>query len=507
MIKLKHTLFIGLLIISYWVKGQDTNEYHEKYRPQIHFSPLKHWMNDPNGMVYFKGTYHLFFQYYPGGMTWGPMHWGHATSTDLFNWQEKPIALYPDSIGYIFSGSVVVDENNTSGFGGNGKIPMVAIFTSHNPARERQKRLDYQNQSIAYSLDNGDTWVKYKANPVLKNPGISDFRDPKVSWNNSTKRWIMTLATKDRVTFFSSSNLKNWAKESEFGQTIGAHTGVWECPDLFSLKCEGKTLWVLTVSINPGGPNGGSATQYFIGDFDGKKFIPFSTQTKWVDYGTDDYAGVTWSNTGNRKVFLGWMSNWEYANRVPTFPWRSAMTIPRDLAIKRVNGEYFLTSNPSKEIEGRSVLSASLKNLVINKEFELTKNAVKSDSLFQLKFSSTQLKDFDIILSNQLGEKVIIGYDVKSNQYYIDREKSGKVDFAKGFAKRQTAPRLTNAKSFDFKIVVDVASAEIFADGGLTVMTGIFFPTKPFTHISINSSENFSINKLNYFTISSGWSK
>lgn len=237
-------------------KAQDpaSKTYSEQYRAQIHFSPKQHWTNDPNGMVYFNHTYHLFFQYYPKGSTWGPMHWGHATSPDLIHWKERPIALYPDSLGYIFSGSAVVDSNNTSGFGKKGKIPLVAIFTHHDPKGEKEGTDKFQNQSLAYSLDNGNTWTKYKGNPVLRNPGIKDFRDPKVMWYAKEKKWLMTLATKDHITFYSAPDLKNWKKESEFGLEIGAHGGVWECPDLFPLKVDGKTHWVLIVNINPGGP-------------------------------------------------------------------------------------------------------------------------------------------------------------------------------------------------------------------------------------------------------------
>ena len=294
-----------------------------QYRPAYHFTPAAHWMNDPNGMVYYQGTYHLFFQYYPGGMVWGPMHWGHATSPDMLRWQEQPIALYPDSLGYIFSGSAVVDANNTAGFGKNA---LVAIFTHHDPQLEKTDPGHSQKQSLAYSLDAGKTWTKYRGNPVLKSPGIVDFRDPKVTWNAQAKQWLMTLATKDRITFYTSPNLKAWTKASEFGETLGAHGGVWECPDLFPLTLNGKTHWVLIVNLNPGGPNGGSATQYFVGDFDGRTFTPLTTKTKWADYGPDEYAGVTWENTGARRLFLGWMSNWEYGNQVPTSPWRSAMT-------------------------------------------------------------------------------------------------------------------------------------------------------------------------------------
>jgi fructan beta-fructosidase len=250
----------------------DSITYREPHRPQVHFTPPAHWMNDPNGMVYHHGTWHLFYQYYPHGTTWGPMHWGHATSRNLVHWQHRPIALYPDSLGYIFSGSAVVDSLNTTGFGQNGKAPLVAIFTHHGEKNNPAMRNDREVQSIAYSLDDGNTWIKYRGNPVLPNPGISDFRDPKVLWHAATRQWIMTLAVKDRVMFYGSPNLKEWMKLSEFGATMGAHGGVWECPDLFPLEYQGRTIWVLLVNINPGGPNGGSATQYFVGNFDGTNF-------------------------------------------------------------------------------------------------------------------------------------------------------------------------------------------------------------------------------------------
>ena len=237
--------------------------YNQKHRPQFHFSPPEKWMNDPNGMVYHNGTYHLFYQFYPDSTVWGPMHWAHATSKDLIHWENKPTALFPDSLGYIFSGSAVVDTENTSGFAKNGETPLVAIFTHHNMDGEKAGKIDYQNQSIAYSLDEGKTWIKYAGNPVLKNPGIKDFRDPKVMWFDQGKKWIMTLATLDRITFYSSPDLKTWSRESELGKDFGAHGGVWECPDLFPLDYKGQKIWVLLVSINPGGPNGGSATQYF----------------------------------------------------------------------------------------------------------------------------------------------------------------------------------------------------------------------------------------------------
>jgi len=470
----------------------------ELHRPRFHFSPKAHWMNDPNGMVYYKGTYHLFFQYYPDGTTWGPMHWGHATSKDMVHWHEQPIALYPDSLGYIFSGSAVVDVNNTTGFGKNGQVPLVAIFTHHNAALEKQKSDKFQYQSIAYSLDEGKTWTKYRGNPVLQNPGITDFRDPKVRWFEPQKKWVMTLATKDRVTFFSSPDLKNWSKESEFGKDLGAHGGVWECPDLFPLDYNGRKAWVLLVSINPGGPNGGSATQYFVGDFDGRQFKPYTTQTKWMDYGTDNYAGVTFANTGDRTILMGWMSNWQYASVVPTAPWRSAMTVPRVLQLKAVGKELFLTSAPVNELDELNESGLSLKKLTVKNQYDLTAKAKNETGLFRLKVSTQNTADFSIVLANDQGEELTIGYDKQANQYYIDRAQSGKTDFEKGFGKRHTAPRLATDSNLTLTLLADVASVELFADNGLTVMTDIFFPDKVMTKLHLKSATGITVNNVTY---------
>jgi len=471
----------------------------EVHRPQYHFSPKAHWMNDPNGMVYHKGTYHLFFQHYPNGTTWGPMHWGHATSKDMVHWQEQPIALYPDSLGYIFSGSAVVDVNNTSGFGKDGQVPLVAIFTHHNASLEKTKKSDkYQYQSIAYSLDEGRTWTKYAGNPVLPNPGIVDFRDPKVRWFEPQKKWIMTLATKDRVTFYSSPNLKDWTRESEFGKEVGAHGGVWECPDLFPLDHNGRKAWVLLVSINPGGPNGGSATQYFVGDFDGKTFRPYSTNTKWMDYGTDNYAGVTFSNTGDRVVLMGWMSNWQYANVVPTTSWRSATTVPRELGLKEVNKELYLTSTPVKELDVLHEKTTSLRNVAVKGQYDLTAKTSGRNELFKLTLTAAPTSDFAIVLANEQDNELVVGYDKAANAYYIDRTKSGKTGFEKNFARRHTAPRLSTDGTITLTLLVDVASVELFADNGLTVMTDIFFPEKNLSSVFIRSAPGTTLPTLTY---------
>ena len=478
--------------------------YNEPHRPQIHFSPKEKWMNDPNGMVKYNNKYHLFYQYYPDSTVWGPMHWGHAISKDLVHWEHQPIALYPDSLGYIFSGSAVADVNNTSGFGKDGQVPLVAIFTYHDAAAEKKGSITYQTQGIAYSLDDGKTWTKYANNPVVKNPGIKDFRDPKVTWYEAGKKWIMTLAVLDHIEFYSSPDLKNWTKESDFGKEIGAHGGVWECPDLFTLKHNNDSVWILVVNLNPGGPNGGSATQYFTGQFDGKEFTADHTDTRWLDYGPDEYAGITWENTGNRKIFLGWMSNWQYAEVVPTGKWRSAMTIPRDLALEKIGEKYLITSRPVPELNVIEGKTTTLQNINAA-NYNITEKTGKLESPARLDITSSKLEPFTITLFNDVGEKVLIGFDNSTNSYFIDRTNSGKVSFEKGFGRRHTAPRFSPLPNMDLILIIDNASVELFADGGLTTMTQIFFPTTPFTDIKIESSAELKIDSLQFKALKSIW--
>jgi fructan beta-fructosidase len=503
--KITASIFIAFFITAFATKSISQKTYHELYRPQIHFSPKEKWTNDPNGMVYYKGIYHLFFQYFPDSTVWGPMHWGHATSTDLIHWDQQPIALYPDSLGYIFSGSAVVDKNNSSGLGKIGQVPLVAIYTSHSREGQKAHRNDYENQSIAYSLDHGKTWKKYDQNPVLKNPGITDFRDPKVMWYEPGKKWVMTLATKDRVTFFSSPDLKNWKKESEFGQGLGAHGGVWECPDLFSIDDNGRNVWVLIANINPGGPNSGSATQYFVGSFDGNTFTTAQHETKWLDYGPDDYAGITWSNTGNRRIFLGWMSNWLYANRVPTLTWRNAMTIPRELKIKHIGKDVFIASEPVRElnkIEGMPVIA---KNIIVTNSFNVEQKAKEIRYPCRLNMRIDSLRNFSVVISNDIGDELLIGYDQDKNQFYIDRTKSGETSFQKDFAARHTAPRFIQEPQSNISLVIDQSSVELFADNGLTVMTEIFFPNKPYDKMVILTPGRLLISKMEYLKYNSIW--
>lgn len=502
---MKYIAIITFITCAFLKQLTAQSAYHEMHRPQIHFSQKAHWMNDPNGMVFYKGVYHLFFQYYPDSTVWGPNHWGHATSTDLVHWTEGPVALSPDSLGLMASGSAVVDSMNTSGFGKDGKIPLVAIFTHINYKAPKDKLDSSQYQSIAYSLDDGKTWTKYDRNPVIKSFGVRDFRDPKVIWFEPEQKWVMTVATKDRVTFYSSKDLKNWTRESDFGSTAGSHGGTWECPDLLHMDLNGQRTWVLMCSIGRGGPNGGSATQYFVGKFDGKNFIPNHTDTKWVDYGTDNYAGVTWFNTGNRRIFLGWMSNWQYANVVPTERWRSAMTIPRELKLKSMGNDLFVVSVPVKElnkIESKPVIA---ENVTVIKSYPIPARNSKGLIPCRVDLLLEDIKDFSIVLSNDLGEQVVIGYDTRQKQYYVDRTKSGKVAFHEKFPGKHVAPRFIDAKKMDVSLIIDVSSVELFADEGLSVMTEIFFPNKPFDKIEIQSPENITIKKLSFSPLKSIW--
>ena len=487
----------------------------ELYRPNFHFTPKKGWMNDPNGMFFYNGYYHLYFQHYPDGTTWGPMHWGHAISTDLFNWKEQPIALYPDDLGYIFSGSVVVDYENTSGFGADGKIPIIAIFTSHDPKKEKTGEIDVENQSIAYSLDEGLTWTKYKDNPVLKNPGARDFRDPKVSWDKQRKRWTMVLAAGQEIQFYISKDLKSWNKLTSFGEGIGNHGGVWECPDFFQLPVVGSSekKWVLLVSINPGGPNNGSATQYFVGDFDGKNFVldeSFNTETEeeqgfWVDYGRDNYAGVTFSNVENKdggKLFMGWMSNWLYANEVPTENWRSAMTIARTLELIKSDNTYRITSNPVPELDEFKIEKLKNSNVSIKGKTLLTTSKAVDFTSVQINFKIENLIDgvYNFELTNSEGDSLRFGYDSSMNNYFVDRNNTGNTDFSNKFSDRiAIAPRTNTQKDWTGTIVLDKTSIELFFDNGQTVMTEIFFPKAPFESLYFQAPTKES--KLEYIEI------
>ena len=495
---------------------QQQNPEELQYRPNFHFTPKANWMNDPNGMFYSNGTYHLYFQYWPYGNVWGPMHWGHATTKDLVKWEEQPIALYPDRFGYIFSGSAAVDTNNSSGFGDGKTAPIVAIFTYFDPNLEKSGK-DAQSQGIAYSLDKGYTWTKYdQGNPIIKSPGIKDFRDPKVIWDAQHKQWVLVLAAQDKAQFYASQNLKDWNYLSEFGANIGAHGGVWECPDLFPLKVDGSNeiKWVLLQSLNPGGANGGSGTQYFIGDFDGKNFKldkAFEDKVKngnavWLDYGRDNYAGVTWNNvpdSDGRKLMIGWMSNWDYATAVPTQGWRSSMTLPRELKLQKDNGSFRLITSPVKELENYSSESVMKEKIKIKANVILAESGMVDFKAADIQAELKNLKDgvYSFVLSNHAGEQLSFGLNNKEHFIFIDRSAARKKQFSDKFANTVSkAPVGKFQKKAVFRVLLDKTSIELFYNDGETVLTEIFFTTSPFETLTITGPggeiKTIKINQL-----------
>ncbi len=475
------------------VKGMKTSKnYKEAYRPQFHFSPLEKWMNDPNGLVYHKGVYHLFYQYYPEDIVWGPMHWGHAVSKDMLHWEHKPIALFPDDQGHIFSGSAVVDINNTSGLGTSLNSPLIAVFTYHNMKGEKAGRTDFQTQGIAYSLDNGDTWTKYENNPVIGNKGIKDFRDPKVFWNDKINKWTMLLVAGDHLQIWTSDNLINWEYVSEFGKEQGAHGGVWECPDLFSLKVEGmdEEKWVLLISINPGAPNGGSGTQYFIGDFDGTTFTSDQTAHRWVDWGTDNYAGVTYNNTPNNdRVFIGWMSNWDYARDTPTTAWRSAMTTPRKLSLRKIGQAYELINYPLENVD--DLVKVKVEQDILIPEGEKRRISFEDYNQTEIKFTTVG-RDFQLTFSNELDEELILTMDNERKLFLLDRRRSGKVDFKESFGNNIHIMPIDKLPEdhYEVRVLIDWSSIEVFINGGQFVMTDQIFPNENYGSLQVKNTSH-----------------
>lgn len=451
----------------------------EKFRPTYHFSPLYGWMNDPNGMVYKDGEYHLFYQHNPYGSKWGNMHWGHAISKDLINWEHRPDAITPDALGTIFSGSAVVDTDNTAGFGAGA---IVAIYTQNS---------DRQVQSIAYSTDNGRSFTKYENNPVLTSDA-RDFRDPKVFWHKETQRWIMLLAVGQEMQIFSSSNLKDWAFESSFGEGQGAHGGVWECPDLFELPVDGtnEKKWVLLCNLNPGGPFGGSATQYFVGTFNGKEFVNESpSKTKWMDWGKDHYATVTWSDApDNRRIAIAWMSNWQYANDVPTSQYRSPNSVPRDLSLFAVGDGIYLQSAPSPELLKLRDISKK-RSFRVNGTRTVKELVPGNEGAYEIELAIRN-QHADVIgfrLYNDKGEEVDMQYDMKEKKFSMDRRKSGDVGFNENFPMLTWTAIEDGKEELKLRLYVDKSSVEAFGDGGRFAMTNQVFPSEPYNHIDFYS--------------------
>lgn len=459
--------------------------YTECFRPQYHFTPAVGWLNDPNGMVYFDGEYHLCFQFHPWSNKWGPMHWGHAVSRDLVRWEQLPAALKPDRNGYIFSGSTVVDGDNSSGLFPDGP-GLVSVFTHADeyPGTDRPR----QRQSLAYSTDKGRTWIKYKGNPVLQDESITDFRDPKVFRHEPSGRWAMVLAAGDHVRFYHSPNLVDWTLGSTFGEGEGSHDGVWECPDLFELPVNGeagRTRWVLLVSIGDQEdlPEG-SRTQYFIGDFDGETFKndnPPQT-VLWADHGRDNYAGVTWSDmpeADGRRIVIGWMSNWKYANLTPTEGWRSAMTLPRSLSLRESAGGIRLVQHPVRELESLRREAVRLENVTVGPGHNplAPYRGVQYEMEAEFELGSASEFGFMLRCSGNGAEETVVGYDAAANELFVDRTRSGAVDFHPDFACRHGTVMETEGSVLRMRIFVDRSSVEVFADGGQTVMTDLIYPS------------------------------
>lgn len=466
-----------------------SNTYHaentEKFRPLYHHTPLWGWMNDPNGMFYKDGLYHLCYQYNPYGSMWGNLSWGHSTSKDLVNWKHEPVALVPDGLGLVFSGSCVVDKNNTAGF---GKDAVVAIYTSAGAS---------QIQSLAYSLDNGITFQTYEGNPIITSD--KECRDPNMFWHEKSGKWILILAAalEKEMWIYSSPDLKNWTKESSFGKGYGVQEGVWECPDLMELPVRGtdKTKWVLICNINPGGPFGGSAAQYFVGDFDGKTFTCNSNPevTKWMDYGKDHYATVSWSNAPkNRHTVIAWMSNWQYANNVPTQQYRSANSLPRDLELfQGEDGECYLATTPASEIESLRAGAAmkygsfSAGTRKVSKKLPIVNSGVCEIAL-ELNARSAEM--VYITLANAKGEETVMSYDLGKQVFSMDRTKSGLTEFSKDFPAVTVAPCPKGNKQA-LRLFIDRCSIEAFEGEGRFAMTNLVFPDEPYTTIAISTAK------------------
>ena len=453
------------------------DSYNEQYRPQIHFTPAQNWMNDPNGMVYADGTYHLFYQYNPQGNDWGNMSWGHATSTDLMHWKEQAVAMTRDELGAIFSGSAVIDKDNTAGFGANA---MVALYTS---AGETGDVAGKQQQSIAYSTDGGKTFTRYTGNPVIKN-NDDNLRDPKVFWHADSKQWVMALAKgwARGIEFYGSTNLTSWNHLSTFVVDLpGRPNFQWECPDLIQMG----NKWVLLVSVNPGGPILGSGMMYFVGDFDGKEFKADALDYPlWLDYGMDNYAGVTWSNTGDRKIMIGWMNNWSYAGAVPCTPWRSAMTLPRELKLTTFGGKPLLCSPVVSEVDK---IASQWQN--VSSE-ALPLDAKKS--AYQLRINVGMDQNSTITLSNSKDEKFVI--DIRSSDRTLTARRNaatGRVDFNGSFSiPSMQAPLNVEGNTVVVDLFVDQSSVEIVTQDGAMSMTNLVFPTSIYDQLTISNANS-----------------
>lgn len=459
----------------------------EKFRPAFHHTPVYGWMNDPNGMFYKDGVWHLYYQWNPYGSKWQNMTWGHSSSTDLINWQHHPAAIEPDGLGTVFSGSCAIDKDDTAGFGSDA---VIALYTSAAAS---------QVQSLAHSNDNGNTFEIYPGNPVITLE--SEARDPNMFWNEATGEWNLVLAhaLEHEMLVFTSPDMKQWTLQSAFGKGLGAQGGVWECPDLFELAVDGsdQKKWVLICNINPGGPFGGSATQYFIGEFDGKTFTPDrdadgNVPTKWMDYGKDHYATVSWSNApDNRRTVIGWMSNWQYAAEVPTMQYRSANTLPREIGLFRASdGEIYTSCTPSPEIGAlRGNASVKKRSFTAGKKSRTFALPEANGGICEITLEITPKKGVpvNLTLANEAGNKVEMVYNPAESTFSFDRYQSGQTDFSQDFPAITTAPAFTNGGNLRLRIFIDRSSIEVFEQNGRFAMTNLVFPESPYTTLSVNA--------------------
>jgi fructan beta-fructosidase len=489
--------------------------YREPWRPQFHFTPAKNWMNDPNGLVYFDGEYHLFYQYNPFGDKWGHMSWGHAVSRDLVHWEHLPVALREENDIMIFSGSAVVDWKNTSGFGKDGKPPLVAIYTGH------YTKKPLQNQHLAYSNDRGRTWTKYAGNPVL-DIKERDFRDPKVIWHQPSKRWVMAAAwpVQRKVRFYASPDLKSWTHQSDFGPA-GSVEGIWECPDLFPLTTGEKMKWVLIVNVNPGAPAGGSGCQYFVGDFDGKTFLldpsypkkkvdPKSEPALWLDYGPDCYAEVTWSDIparDGRRIALGWMSNWQYANDVPTSPWRNAMTIPRELRLRSTTEGVRLVQKPLTELDKlRGPLRQFKGGTIEEANAWIKRSGLESGPMEMVIELALAVKGAaGVRLFKGEKEETVVALNSEQGRLTIDRTRSGNVAFHAKFPGVASVPIAKDDGRTKLHLFVDACSVEVFVNDGETVLTSLVFPSKVSRAVELFGSKGETVSTFDVWSLASCW--
>ena len=527
----KDALALNLMKLSDTFDTTNTDE----YRPSYHFTPLYGWMNDPNGMVYKDGEYHLYFQYNPYGSKWGNMHWGHAVSKDLVHWEHLDPAIARDPVGHIFSGSSVVDKKNTAGF---GKDAIIAIYTNNSVNHD-------EVQCIAYSNDNGRTFTKYEGNPVLTPfDGLKDFRDPKVFWYEKGKCWYMIVSADKETRFYKSKNLKKWTYVSAFGKGLGQQPCQYECPDFFQLPVNGdkkKMKWVMTMNINPGCWFGGSATEYFVGDFDGKKFTcPDANEVKWLDWGKDHYATVTFSNTGDRVLGITWMSNWQYANLTPFKQNRGANGLPRELKLYEKNGKYYISEDVAPEVYALRKETKDLADAFVADAKELKGVAANMNGAFEIEADVTPDANgiAGIEISNNKRERTLIYFDMKQGKVVMDRTESGLTDFGKqavphdielAWDKQRAAEgkepaRIANSinykndfalatwaplnlcedgkKTYHVDIFVDKSSVELFVDGGRIAMTNLVFPVAPYENVKLYTQggkaefKNLKIHKL-----------